>query len=298
MPPIRPLDEHAVSGRLRLLDLTEPPSRSRNELLLTISAHYASQGVLGQRSAPALHERCPDAEACWKQLPVDARPRHRDSWGFAQDRAGSIVWPWVGRRYQTGGVAVAGLNLRTSWEEASVALEYMIAENDRKQFVEGRRRSRKRSDFAYRSMSAAAAIIASREEEKLRSDPSPDSLVTVMDQVARVQLVKCNPSADVVDRGSPSATMCERCPDRFLLAELEVLEPSVLVMFGYDAFRAMNNRSEVRWRSQRDYFARGTWASPGQEAELFWLPHPAGSQWSYGYDSLIRSLRGRRVGTP
>lgn len=293
----RLLDERAISGRLGRASPNEAPRRSRNELLLRISRFYASQGVLGQRSAPALHERCPDADACWKQLPLDARPRPQSSWaGFKQDRAGSIVWPWVGRNYETGGVAVAGLNLRTNWEEPSVALEYMIADNDREQFVNNRRRSKHDSNFAYRSMSAAAAIVASRLGQRLEARPSPDSLVAVMEQVARVQLVKCNPNAAVVDRGTPSPTMCQRCPDRFLLAELRALAPGALVMLGHDAFRAMNNRSEVRWRSLRDYYGRGTLSLLDQEVELFWLPHPSGSQWTHGHESLVRSLRARRVG--
>lgn len=237
----------------------------------------------------------------WKRLPPDARPRHRETeyeYGFKKDRAGSIVWPWIGRAYKREGVAVAGLNLRTNWEETTVALEYWIADNDRKQFVQGHRRSTRGSAFAYRSMSAAAAVIASRNGERPTTDPPPESLVAVMDQIARLQLVKCNPNASAVPRGAPSKTMCERCPDRFLIPELQMLAPRALVLLGHDAFRAVNGREEVRWRSLRDHFARGTFSGATHEVELFWLPHPAGSQWKDGYGSLLRSLRARRAGSP
>lgn len=295
MSTLAPLTLSAIAGRMRRADLAEAPSSSRDEMLLRLSETYAAQGVFGNRSAPALHLLCPDAKACWENVPDDARPARGENYGFARDQAGSIVWPWIGRNYRRGGVVVAGLNLRTDWTESTVALEYWIADNDRKQFTVGRRRSARGSCFAYRSMSAAAAIIGSRDGESLSGNPRPEVLAEVMDQIARVQLVKCTPSMTVVRRGTPSAEMCNRCPDRFLLSELRVLAPGALVMFGHDAFRAMNHRPEVCWRSLLDHFGRGNLELPGRVTELFWLPHPSGAQWTNGYDSLLRSLRARRV---
>ena len=142
-----------------------------------------------------------------------------------------------------------------------------------------------------------AAVLASRDGAASLADPTPESLTAVMDRVARVQLVKCNPNSEVVYRGAPSKEMCRRCPERFLFQELRVLRPGALVMFGQDAFDAISVHGGVRWRRNKGYFCRGTFEFAGGGAELFWLPHPSGPTWTKGYPSLIRSLR-RRLAKP
>jgi hypothetical protein len=288
-----PVDAGWVTGRVRRTGTTEMPSRSSTDLLVRISEIYAGQDLLGRRSAPPLHERCPDAAACWHEIDPAARPLEGNNLGFGGDRAGAIAWPWIGRRYQHGGVVLVGLNLRLEWTESTVAIEYLIAEGDRAQFQAGRRQSDYRSNFPYRSMCAAAAIIASREGGVPVLAPSPQSLEAVMDQVARAQLVKCNPNSDVAFRGAPSAQMCRRCPQRFLFQELNVLQPGALVIFGQDAFDAMSDHGGVRWRRNSGYFCRGTFEFADAAPELFWLPYTSGSTWSRGYPTLIRSLRSR-----
>ena len=293
-----PVDDRWVTGRVMLTGTTEVPSPSSADLLVQISEVYAAEGVLGRRSAPALHERCPDAAACWRDVDPAGRPADGGhNRGFARDRAGAIAWPWIGRGYRPGGVVLVGLNLRLEWTESTVAIEYVIAEADRDQFERGRRQSDYGSRFAYRSMCAAAAILASREGAASLPDPTPESLTAVMDRVARVQLVKCNPNSEVVYRGAPSKEMCRRCPERFLFPELRVLRPGALVSFGQDAFDAISVHGGVRWTRNMGYFCRGTFEFAGSSAELFWLPHPSGPNWTKGYPSLIRSLRRRPAKT-
>jgi hypothetical protein len=287
------VDEGWVIGRVRLTGTTEVPSRSSTDLLVKVSELYAAQGVLGRRSAPALHDQCPDAGHCWRDLDPAARPASGQNLGFSGDRPGAIAWPWIGRRYRRGGVVLAGLNLRLEWTESTVAIEYLIAEADRSQFKQGRRQSDYRSNFPYRSMCAAAAVLASQDGSVPLLAPSPQSLEAVNDRVARVQFVKCNPNSDVVVRGAPAAQMCRRCPQRFLFDELRVLGPGALVIFGQDAFDAISVHGGVHWRRNRDYFCRGTFQFGDGASELFWLPHPSGSNWSRGYPTLIRSLRSR-----
>jgi uracil-DNA glycosylase len=117
-----------------------------------------------------------------------------------------------------------------------------------------------------------------------------------MDQVARVQLVKCIPDSDVVPRGEPTKEMCRRCPRLFMFEELQVLAPGALVVFGQDAFDAISEHGGISWRRNRGYFCRGTFElDDGRAAELFWLPHPSGSNWTKAYPTLSRSLRARRA---
>jgi hypothetical protein len=268
-------------------------SRRRLKTLADLSAIYEKQGLLGTRSAPALHERCADARECWAPLPASARPRKAEPWGYKQDLPGSVIWPWIGKNYKQGGLAVLGLNFRDGDDEATVALEYLAAHNDLGRFTSGRRQ--RGSAFPYRSMATAAALLTSLQGGRPLVLPAPETLGEVLEQVVRLQLVKCRPVAKVGQRGAPSQTMCQRCPPRFLWKELDQLEPGVLVAFGNDAYHALGGNLSVRWRSQRDYLARGTLRSRDWEAEVVWLPHPSGTrgEWHKGQRSLIHSLHQR-----
>lgn len=270
-------------------------SRRRLMMLVDLSAIYEQQRLLSKRSAPALHDRCPDASACWTGLSANARPRRAEKWGYDGDLPGSIIWPWAGKHYKRGGVAVLGLNFRDGDNEATVALEYLAAHNDLEQFASGHRQRQRGSAFAYRSMATAAVLLASLTDSPLVALPDPETLGEVLEQVVRLQLVKCRPVAGVGQRGAPSQAMCQNCPPRFLWKELEHLQPGVLVAFGNDAYRTLDQNLDVRWRSQRDYLARGTLRGGSRETELVWLPHPSGTGdlWHRGQRSLMRSLRRR-----
>jgi hypothetical protein len=290
------VDEASVKLRLEMAEEEVgqfSASRRRLKMLAALSTIYEEQHLLSDRSAPALHDRCPDAPGCWTNLPASARPSNAEKWGYSRDLPGCITWPWVGKHYKLGGVAVLGLNFRDSDSETTVALEYLAAHNDLELFASGRRQ--KGSAFPYRSMATAAALLTSLQGGRPVALPAPETLGEVLEQVVRLQLVKCRPIAKVGQRGAPSQTMCQRCPPRFLWKELDQLQPGVLVTFGNNAYRALDGNLDVRWRSQRDYLARGTLQSRAWATEVVWLPHPSGTrgEWHRGQRSLIRSLRGR-----
>lgn len=286
------MDEAGITARLSRAGVAAFATKRRVAALRAVSAIYEDQHLLGARSAPPLHERCPDAAACWSTLPAAAKPTAGEPWGFARDRPGSIIWPWIGEHYQPGGVALLGLNYRNGDTEATVALEYLAAYNDARQLARGRRRSDFNSDFPYRSMATAGALVASLDGQCVVELPDPASLTRTMERVARLQLVKCSPVDSVVDRGAPSDEMCERCPPRFLMHEVDVLRPGVLVAFGSPAHRALNQRADVTWR-QLAYLCRGSLQRGRQTIALFWRPHPSHPDWSHGQRSLVFSLRRR-----
>jgi len=92
-------------------------------------------------------------------------------------------------------------------------------------------------------------------------------------------------------RGRPDARMCERCPPRFLWHELRVLRPAAVVIFGRDAFNALDGHKRLKWRCGTS-LCRGTLSYDDDcSASVFWLPHPTASDWGDGQEALIRSLR-------
>jgi hypothetical protein len=284
-----------IKQRLRIAGAQEFDQDRRLIRLRQLSAIYEYQGVLGPVSAPALHDCCPDAAGCWASLPPHSKPSSTDRWGYARDRAGSIAWPWVGKNYALGGVAVIGLNFRFSDDGGTVALEYLAAQNDLKQFHEDRKRSRFGSAYPYCSTASAAAVCASLDRESLVELPAPSSLASTLERICRLQLVKCTPGDHVVDRGSPSATMCQRCPHRFLVKELDVLQPTAIIGFGMEVYRALDSWPKLRWESGSDHLCRGTMRLAKRTATVFWLPHPSSSGWPRGQRALIRRLRAKRV---
>lgn len=218
-------------------------------------------------------------------------PLGAEPWGFARDRPGPIIWPWVGEYYESDRVALLTLNFRSSDIEATVALEYLAAWHTRESLKRGRKRDpHSDSVFGYTSLATAAVVLASLRKEPLVAEPEPRLLTATMERIVRLQLVKCTPVESVVDRASPSKRMCRNCPPRFLWDELALLRPQVLVVMGRDAYREMNGRSEVSWRCGT-YICRGELKYGSERAILLWVPHPTASDWSAGQRALIRSLR-------
>ncbi len=143
------MNQGSIVGRLKLAEVEEFATPGRLRWLGELSDLYESDGLLSSRSAPALHEECDDRRECWKPLPDKAKPGLAASLGYARDRPGSIMWPWVGEQYDRGGVAIVGLNFRSDDREATVALEYRVAVNDRDDLRSGAFKSAFGSNFPY-----------------------------------------------------------------------------------------------------------------------------------------------------
>ncbi len=209
------------------------------------------------------------------------------------------MWPWVGERYAASRLVLVTLNFRSGDDEASVALEYLAAEHVRDSLEAGRKKVVAwNSTSPYGFLATAAAVIASRENEPIRVEPDPKWLyeIGIMERVAHVQLVKCTPVDTAVDGGAPTAVMCERCPQRFLWQEIDVLRPSVVVAFGLDAYNVLEAQQGVTWRRGANY-CRGALAYGADCADLLWVWHPSRlGKWRQGQEALPRSLRHRPLG--
>ena len=103
--PAPEMNHAAVINALQSVDpsyATDAPERV--ELLAALSRIYEAQGVVVRARALALHQACPQRGRCWEGVPEDYRPSKAEVKGCGEP--GSICWPWIGKEYRAGGVAV------------------------------------------------------------------------------------------------------------------------------------------------------------------------------------------------
>lgn len=191
----------------------------QRSMLDELARVYHRNGVLGSGGyATALVDSCPDRDACWKgchdRVSRDAKVHDLPG------EDGSIFLPWVGMNYRPGGVCVAGWNLNNRGKDwFPLTEEHVIARASRTELAKGHRKVWG-SLFAYRSMSAAAAVHDALRGIAPVANPRPQDLIGYFDEIARAQVVKCAPLGD---RSNPSSAMNANCPPRYLLAELRVV---------------------------------------------------------------------------
>jgi uracil DNA glycosylase superfamily protein len=271
--------------------------RERIAFLSPISRLYEQNEVLLDGRAPSLHDCCPDRAACWAKDRDRVPTGGHVEGGHAAGGNGSIFWPWIGSDYRRGGLCIVGWNLRHegSWW-APLVEEYVITARVREEFEAGRKRHRNGGGFGYGAMASAQAILASSANETPEEKPSAQSLIKTLDQVARVQTVKCAPLGN---RSHPRREMVRRCPTRFFLKELTVFRPGALLALGVEARDAITQAGgEPEWKTWQQNFQRGTMEIAGHHTEVFVVPHPGGAWalWPDGQRKLVKNLR--RVGAP
>lgn len=171
----------------------------------------------------------------------------------------------------------------------SVAKEYGIARDQQRDLAKGVLRQ-DGSSFAYRSMATAAALVTHLAGEEPAAEPRPQSLSGVVDEIARVQAVKCSPREA---KSEPTQEMRRECPPRFAVRELEILKPGVLVGLGKVARSAICLLGGASLSKVSPHLERGTIAINGTSSEVFIVPHPAAyaNAWDLAQADLIEDLR-------
>ncbi|MGI8749226.1 MAG: uracil-DNA glycosylase family protein [Thermoleophilaceae bacterium] len=104
------------------------------------------------------------------------------------------------------------------------------------------------------------------------------------------EAIKCSPLGD---DSRPSQAMWQNCPVRFLLAELEILQPRTLIVVGRGTGDAL--RRLLIWKGPEygPSFSRATALLGSTQVEGFFLNHPAYGHWRSSLESLLASLRTR-----
>ena len=107
---------------------------------------------------------------------------------------------------------------------------------------------------------------------------------------AFLQLVKCAPWRG---KSEPSETMWANCPNLYLVDELALLAPRVLLVFGTGAAddRLRSLGYVTRW-DRYGSFQRGQVVLHGSSVEVLGLAHPAawGNDWVTSHAALVKSL--------
>jgi hypothetical protein len=202
---------------------------------------------------------CVNRDPCWQSAP-DAR---RES----ADGDGSLCLPWIGPRYQPGGVAIVGVNPNIGYEDQTdLTSEYWISYDQHIRYLAaGYRRTPSR--FAYGAYRSAAALLDAAAGRPI-TDRDPDQLPDAVLRTARLQAVKCVPKRR---NSNPADEMWERCPPMLLASELDILRPGRILVTGadprvrglemIDGYRAVPCRAADLWR--------GVLTRAGYEAQVY-----------------------------
>lgn len=246
----------------------------------------------GDGFASALADRCPNQTTCWQGC-RDRVSRKAKLHGLPGED-GSIFFPWIGLNYRPGGICLAGWNLNHAGSDwFPLTEEHVIARASRKKLANGHRKVWG-SLFAYRSICAAAAVHDALRGAEPVAPRRPEDAAGYFDEIARVQTVKCAPRGD---RSNPTSAMNANCPPTFLLAELEILQPRVLIIFGRAAreaaliaLRALD-QDDPRWSHKTSGgYGRRQSRAPWGPLDLLGLWHPTYAQWPHAFQTMIADL--------
>lgn len=260
-----------------------------------LASVYHNIGVLTSDGfASALADRCPNHATCWQGC-RDRVSRKANLHGLPGED-GSIFFPWIGLNYRRGGICVAGWNLNHAGSDwFSLTEEHVIARASQKKLANGHRKVWG-SLFAYRSICAAAAVHDALRGTEPVASPRPEDVAGYFDEIARVQTVKCAPRGD---RSNPTSAMNANCPPTFLLAELKILQPRVLIIFGgaareaaLIALRALD-QADPHWSHKTsDGYGRRQSQAPWGRLDVLGLWHPTYARWPHAYKTMISDLAG------
>lgn len=260
------------------------PVGAQAKLLLRLYRLYARKGLLpGGRLAP-LVDCCCNAPTCWAPALAARPPRRGDN--------GSIMLPWVGRRYRPGGVVVLAVNPNIAPEDdTDLLIEHGMTWEKHKVGLEHDARRYESSAFAFGAMRSAAALLDVLDGFSVR-DREPHELVEALHRTARLQSVKCVPRRN---GSEPTNPMWENCPPLLLGGELDILKPALLLVLGGNPRWAVERLDGFRQRrSSSSSLGRGVLDRPGSSTEVFFVAHPRSNDFKASYRALLRSLRSRR----
>jgi hypothetical protein len=266
-----PTDENSRSwllAKLRGRDVGAPDYTVR--LVDELCSLYTAHGLFDGDHAQPLDCDCPAAADCWSMLgPAERPPR---------DEA-PISVPWIGPRYAEGGVAAVAINFNAygglggQWWIRRGAIDAL--------------RAGKRKRFDYRAGTYLALLHACLARQQLDTEPPPATVADAWDASAFLEAVKCSPRRT---SSRPTEEMWRNCPDRYLVAELEQLTPSTLLLIGHETVRAVSGLLSTQLVEGHPNVWRGRSVLGGREVELVGCNHPSFGHWRTSTPSLASSL--------
>lgn len=235
---------------------------------------YASKGLLRGEEALPLHCDCPAAPDCWEGESAYP-PRHE----------ASISIPWCGPDYRSGGVAVVAINMN---KYGGLGAHWWIRLERIRELRRGRHRA-----FDYRLGTFVALALASLGGAPLDPEPDPESVADAWEAAAFLESVKCSPERGV---GAPTGAMWRNCPDRYLVDELALLAPSVVIAVGKAPCEVLRRLLSAEIDEATPGFSRSQGACGGRDVEVLGCNHPSFGHWRATLPSLHESLWARPLG--
>jgi len=143
--------------------------------------------------------------------------------------------PWCGPSYRSGGVAVVAINMD---KYGGLGAHWWIRLERVRELKSGRRRA-----FDYRLGTFVALAQASLGGAPLDVEPEPARVGEAWEAAAFLESVKCSPEQGV---SAPTGAMWRNCPDRYLVEEIAVLAPSVVIAVGKAPGQALRRLLNVQ----------------------------------------------------
>ena len=236
---------------------------------------YRGRGLLPGDRDLTLTRCCPHCQECWRDTspPVNLH----DS---------GIALPWVGKRYFETRIVILGINLDNV---GGLAANYWVCEDHIRSMGQGKR-GKANLPFSRNAMLSLRLVLARRQGNELPADEATapnESLADLWEQCAFLEAIKCSPDTD---RSYPTEAMFANCPEFLVKEELEILEPSVILLFGRthlrDVVRLWAVPEDGYGFEEGKHLERNRALIRGRPATLFSLNHPSSQNSKYVTASL------------
>lgn len=190
---------------------------------------YDRKGVIYDNQSKVegclLYETCSRKETCWQNI-----THQKADWNIIQ-------MPYIGSDYKTEKypIAILGLNLNQSGGICSLRdlvldAQYSLSKgwvkirfgNDYQEYP---------GTFLFHRVAVYSNIISNRNS--ISSIPDlllSKNLSNIYDKICFLEAIKCSPYNE--SNSSPTAEMYQNCPQEFLLEELEIIKPKILLVLG------------------------------------------------------------------
>jgi hypothetical protein len=235
---------------------------------------------------PLLHNSCLHREKCWKNIGKQDKNSGKEKLDYNR-----ISYPYIGEEYKNQ-VLCIGINLY-DWGGWNALKNLFCKENG---VIKSLEKNKKRMNFGvenyrgtlfFHRLAVYASIIL---EKELNTDGKTvisqngkniyddfEVLVRTVKKIVFVEAVKCSPKGN---RSCPTWEMLTSCPQYFLLKEILVLKPEVILILSKEVLEALKEASnvihsfsikDVSYSQRCGFYELGI---EGQNFKGFWVIHP------------------------
>jgi hypothetical protein len=220
-----------------------------------------------------LHSDCPFSDKCWKNI-QDRKP-------VKEGKFWTITRPWVGENYEDFRLLVVGINMN---EYGCYDCAIELVNQAKKEYEEGYTKNFMTETYSgtflfHRMASYVNALI---EKEGIYKPnwgndgfPSKQDLIKSFDFFAFTNHIKCSP---IEENSKPTYEMWENCGRFILKNEINVLEPSKILVLGkeenfyYFNQKVLDEPISLEWKGN---IGLGKGHINNKQVEIIVVPHPA-----------------------